>query len=89
MIVEGEKLNEEKKGKGKEDEKHKGKVELKGRNKCNGGWARGGRDGGKQKKGEMKSEEKQKIKKGQKGIVSRELATTGIVYTVTEGETNA
>ena len=27
---------------------------------------------------------KQKIKKGQKGIVSRELATTGIVYTVTE-----
>ena len=37
----------------------------------------------------MKSEEKQKIKKGQKGIVSRELATTGIVYTVTEGETNA
>ena len=27
---------------------------------------------------------KQKTKKGQKGIVSRELATTGIVYTVTE-----
>ena len=29
MIVEGEKLNEEKMGKGKEDEKQKGKVELK------------------------------------------------------------
>ena len=51
MIVEGEMLNEEKMGKGKEDEKQKGKVELKGRNEGNGGWARGGRDGGKQKKG--------------------------------------
>ena len=37
----------------------------------------------------MKSEEKQKTKKGRKGIVSRELATTGIVYTVSERETNA
>ena len=50
MIVEGEKLNEEKMGKGKEDENHKGKVELKGRNERNGGWVRGRRDGGKQKK---------------------------------------
>ena len=47
---------------------------------------RGGRDGGKQKKGEMKSEEKAENKKG---IVSRELATTGTVYTVTERENNA
>ena len=32
---------------------------MKGSNERNdGGWARGGRDGGKQKKGEMKSEEK-------------------------------
>ena len=45
MIVEGEMLNEEKMGKGKEDEKQKGKVELKGRNERNGGWARGGRRG--------------------------------------------
>ena len=48
MIVEGEKLNEEEKLKGRGKEK----VELKGRNEGNGGWVRGGRDGGKQKKGE-------------------------------------
>ena len=46
---------------------------------------RGRRDGGKQKKGEMKSEEKAENKKrDKKGIVCREIATTGIVYTVTE-----
>ena len=65
MIVEAEMLNEEGMGKGKEDEKQEGKVELKGRNERNGGWARGGRDGGKQKEG-MKSEEKAKHKKGTK-----------------------
>ena len=35
--MEGEVLNEEKMGQRNEDERQKGKVELKGRNKGNGG----------------------------------------------------
>ena len=44
-------LNEEKMGKGKEDEKQKGKMELTGSNEGNGGWVRTERDGRKQMRG--------------------------------------
>ena len=39
---------------------------------------RGRRDGGKQKKGEMKSEEKQKIKKGTNEIVQQRNSNNNI-----------